>query len=167
MRLQALCCAGLLAACQPTLNWREIRIDTPSVVLTLPCKPDRGTRTVDLAGRQVAVSMVGCEAGGNTFAVAWSELPAGQTAPEWIGHWNKATLSNMRAANPGQEMPWTAPSLPQGLRVTASGQRPDGRAVQGHAAYLARGNHVYQLVVYGDRIGNEAIEPLLSGLKFP
>lgn len=167
MRLQVLCWAGLLVACQPTLNWREIRVDSPPVQLTLPCKPDRGTRTVDLAGRHVAVSMVGCDAGGSTFALAWMELPAGSAAPEWIGHWKQATLLNMRATAAVLEQPWAAPALPTGLRVQATGQRADGTPVQGQAGYLARGRHVYQMVVYGSRLSPEETEPFFAGLRLP
>lgn len=167
MRVLVLCGICLLAACQPTLNWREIRVDSPSLILMLPCKPDRGSRPVNLAGRQVTMSMVGCEAGGTTFALAWTDLPAGLSGPQWIGHWKQATLANMRAAAPALEQPWTAPSLPQGLRVQAAGQRPDGAAIQGQAGYLARGGQVFQAVVYGERLTADAIEPFFAGLKFP
>jgi hypothetical protein len=167
MRLQVLCCAGLLVACQPTLNWREIRIDTPSLLLMLPCKPDRGSRTVDLAGRQVTMSMVGCESGGNTFALAWTAVPAGMPGSEWMGHWKQATLANMRAVTPAKEVSWTAPTLPQGLLVQAAGLRPDGAAVQSQAGYLVHGGHVFQAVVYGTRLDADATEPFFGGLKFP
>ena len=40
----------------------------------LPCKPDRGSRPVELAGQKLMMHMVGCEAGGAMFAVALVEL---------------------------------------------------------------------------------------------
>jgi len=32
---------ALLAACSPTLNWREVRPEGTRLALLLPCKPDK------------------------------------------------------------------------------------------------------------------------------
>ena len=36
----------LLAACNPALNWREVRFDGLATRVLLPCKPDRAERAV-------------------------------------------------------------------------------------------------------------------------
>ncbi len=63
----ALC---LLAGCTPAFNWRDVAFDGLPVSALLPCKPDRATRTVPLAGAPRQMVMAGCEAGGATFTVA-------------------------------------------------------------------------------------------------
>jgi hypothetical protein len=60
----------LLAACSPTLNWREVQLDTAGVQALLPCKPDHAVREVQLAGATHSMEMLGCEAAGATFTVA-------------------------------------------------------------------------------------------------
>jgi hypothetical protein len=85
-----------LAACTPAFNWRDVSFDQAGVTALLPCKPDRGTRPVQLAGQSVQMSMMGCEAGGAMFTVALVQLPqaaqANQVAAEWKAG-NKATHS--------------------------------------------------------------------------
>ncbi|MFT4268410.1 MAG: hypothetical protein QM586_14520, partial [Xenophilus sp.] len=72
-----LACALLAAGCDPAFNWREVPLDDVLTAL-LPCKPDRASRTLPLGEAQVTLAMVGCEAGGATFAVA--RLPADDAA---------------------------------------------------------------------------------------
>ena len=72
---------GALAAvlgCTPAFNWREVSFDGLPVTALLPCKPDRGTRSVPLAGAPRDMVMAGCQAGGATFTVAI--VNAGDTA---------------------------------------------------------------------------------------
>ena len=66
--------ALMLAACSPALNWRSVALDGAALTATLPCKPDQATRTVELAGAPVELSMVGCDADGATFAVSHAAL---------------------------------------------------------------------------------------------
>lgn len=81
MQRKLLCLAALnLAACTPTFNWREVGFDQAGVTAVLPCKPDRGTRPVQLAGQSLNLSMLGCEAGGAMFTVSVLELPTGGSA---------------------------------------------------------------------------------------
>lgn len=90
MQRKLLCLAALsLAACTPTFNWREVGFDQGGVTAVLPCKPDRGTRPVQLAGQSLNLSMLGCEAGGAMFTVSVLELPAGSAA--------QAVLQDLRA----------------------------------------------------------------------
>lgn len=63
-----------LAACSSTFNWREVRADSTALKAMLPCKPDRAARTVPMAGRQVELRVLGCEAGGATFAVLTGDI---------------------------------------------------------------------------------------------
>jgi hypothetical protein len=64
----------VLSGCTPTFNWRDVSFEQAPVGALLPCKPDRGSRPVELAGYKATMHMAGCEAGGAMFAVAWVEL---------------------------------------------------------------------------------------------
>jgi hypothetical protein len=67
-----------LLACTPTFNWRDVSFEQAPATALLPCKPDRGSRPVELAGHKLTMHMAGCEAGGAMFAVALVELTDAQ-----------------------------------------------------------------------------------------
>lgn len=167
MRFPFLAAVLALAACTPTLNWREVRAEPTPLTVLLPCKPDRGTRTVPLGGRDTPLNMLGCDAGGATFAVAFADLgDAAQAAPV-LAQWRAATLANMRAgASTGQAFALAGGGT-QGERVTAAGQRADGSAVQSQALYFAQGARVFQAVIYADRLTGEMADTFFGGLRLP
>ncbi len=78
-----------LLACTPTFNWRDVSFEQAPVTALLPCKPDRGSRPVELAGQKLTIHMAGCEAGGAMFAIALVELSDSQQS--------KSVLSELQA----------------------------------------------------------------------
>jgi hypothetical protein len=64
----------LLNACTPAFNWRDVGFDGLPLAALLPCKPERATRIVPVAGAPRAMVMAGCEAGGAMFTVAVVQL---------------------------------------------------------------------------------------------
>lgn len=160
----------LLAACNPTFNWREVRAESVPLNAMLPCKPDKGARSVPMAGRQVDLKLLTCDAGGVTFAILAGDIGDPLRAGEVLAQWKAATLANMRA-NSAQSLeqpflPAGAMALPQSVRVAATGQRANGSKVESHAAYFARGSHVVQAVIYADRVTPEAADGFFAGLGF-
>jgi hypothetical protein len=164
----ALLAAGMVAACSPTLNWREIRVESTPLTAMMPCKPDKAARQVPMAGRNVSLTALSCEAGGATFAVLFADIGEPARLGEALAQWKKATLGNLRAPAARETPFWPAGALalPQSQQVVAAGQRPDGSKVESHAAYFAQGSRVYQAVIYAAQIGPEATESFFSGLKF-
>jgi hypothetical protein len=164
----ALACVLALAACSPTFNWREVRAEPTTLKAMLPCKPDKGERVVPMAGRQVPLQVLGCDTGGATFAVLHADIKDAARAGEVLAQWKTATLLNMKspAGREGKFDPPGGTALPQSLHVVASGQRADGSKVESHAAYFAQGSHVFQAVIYADRLKPEMAEPFFSGLQF-
>ncbi len=159
-----------LVACSPAFNWREVRPENTRLSLLLPCKPDKAQKVVPLGGRPTTLSMLGCDAGGATFAVAVADLGDASRAAPVLALWQSLTLANMKAA-PGtaQSMPLNIPGAspePAVVRVLAQGQRIDGAAVSGQAAYFARGAQVFQVVMYAPKIESEVAETFFSSLKF-
>ena len=162
-------CTSFLAACDPTFNWREVRLESSELVAMLPCKPDRATRPVSLAGQSLELTMAGCEAGGATFAVSHAALPEPSRANEVLVQWRQVTLANLRAAAP-RDAAFSikgALALPASVQTVVVGRRSDGLPVLAHAAWFARGAQVFHAVVYADKLNPEVAETFFSGLAFP
>lgn len=162
--------SGLLAlsACSPSFNWRETRLEGSTLLALLPCKPDRGSRMIPLAGRDVELHMLGCEAGGAVFAVSYADLKDADKAGVALGHWKAAMLENMHATS-SQELPFRprgASALPPSFRMVAQGNRPDGRPVVAQGAWFAHGSQVFHAVVYADNLSQEVAQTFFAGLGF-
>ena len=158
-----------LAGCSPAFNWREVRPENTRLSLLLPCKPDKAERAVPLGGQPTLLRMLGCDAGGATFAVAVADVgDAAQAAPV-LARWQELTLANMLAApGSGQPLALKIPGASAGApvtRVLAQGRRADGSAVSGQAAYFAQGAQVFQVVLYAPQIAPEVAETFFSSLK--
>lgn len=165
----ALLGAGMVAACSPTFNWREVRVDSTPLTAMMPCKPDTAARDVPMAGRQVRLTALSCGTGGATFAVLFADIGEPARLGEALAQWKAATLSNLRSAA-AQETPFLphgALALPQSLQVVARGQRADGSTVESHAAYFAHGSYVFQAVIYSGQLRPEQSVSFFAGLSFP
>ena len=168
---------ALLVGCSPAFDWRTVRVDAPGLELLLPCKPDKGSRSVPFAGQAVEMSMVGCDAGGATFAVSWAPLPTGVEVGDALGHWKSATLAHIHAVPPSAAashaafIPAGALPAPQALRTTAAGQRANGDAVVLDAAWFARqvGTTTYVLsaVLYTAKPDAMVASTFFEGIRFP
>jgi hypothetical protein len=159
---------GWLAACNPTFNWREVRPDDTRLALLLPCKPDKAEKVVPLGGRPTSLRLLGCDAGGATFALAVADLGDAARAAEVLKQWQALTLANMKAGAPqiGALMLKGAAPAPAPVLVKAQGQRADGTAVSGQAAYFAQGTQVFQAVVYAGKLAPEVADTYFSSLSF-
>lgn len=158
-----------LSACSPALNWRESSAGPAGALkLLLPCKPDRASRPMPLAGETVDLHMLGCEADGILFAVSWAEMKdASRTGPA-LAQWQAAMLAALRASTP-QVQPFAlkgADAQPGAVRVSAGGQRPNGGAVQALGVWFARGAQVFHAVMYADKLNADGTETFFSGLEF-
>jgi hypothetical protein len=166
--IAVLASACALAACSPTFDWREVRIEGTGLKAMFPCKPDNAARQVPMAGREVSLQVRGCDTGGATFALLSAEIGDPSRTGEVLAQWNAATLANMRgtATQQGPFLPRGALGLPQSQKVVARGQRQDGSPVQGHAAYFARGRHVFQAVIYTGELKPDVVDAFFAGISF-
>jgi len=156
-----------LLACSPTFNWREVHVEPAGLKAMFPCKPEHASRSVAMAGSQVSLEALACDAGGSTFAVLFADIGSGP-AGEVLGQWQAATLATLHGSA-ARKQPFRLPGaleLPQSLQMRASGQRADASPVQADAAYFAHGHDVFQAVVYAATLKPEATEPFFSGLAF-
>lgn len=102
MSLTLLLSIVALSGCSPTFNWRELNLAPASLAALFPCKPEPMVRQVNLAGQALSMTMLGCQAGGASFALAYADLQERAPAAEVLSRWRALTLGNMAAA-PEQE----------------------------------------------------------------
>jgi hypothetical protein len=171
MRPPAWATAGVLvalAACSPTLDWRELVVDGTDLVATFPCRPRRMAHTLALVGQTVQMQMSSCTDAGVTYAVSWADLgdPAAVRAA-------LEALRHSAAANLGTSEGTPVPFAPRGatpndaaMRIDIAGRLPDGRAVHEHAAFFALGMRVYQASLIGEAPSPAATDGFLAGLSF-
>ena len=174
MVLAALACT---AACTPALNWREVRMPPTRLQALLPCKPDEGTRTVTLAGQALEMRMIGCEAQGATYTLAWVALQEPGRAGAVLGAWQDATLQRIGiAAGPDAPagtafVPQGALALPQAVQWRAEGRSPEGGAVTVQAAWFAgtggAGVQAFQAAVYSPTPVPEGAAAFFDGIRLP
>lgn len=163
----------VLAACNPTFNWRELRPEGSPLLALMPCKPESATRPVPLdGGAPMDLHMHSCDTGGLTFAVAWAELGDAARMPGALNGWRRATLAAVqvdpaRADDPATTWSAAVPGATQAIGLTAEGRNHLGQPVQVRAVHFARGTQVYQAAVYGPKPGDEIAGTFFDGLKLP
>jgi hypothetical protein len=155
-----------VCACSPAFNWRDVRPADTALQVLLPCKPEVAERTVPLAGHEVVLHMLSCEAGGLTFAVSALRKPADIEATAVVQSWRQASLLSLKAQpdNLRDWVPELSGTQPRVQGWQAVGVRHDGTPVQAHVLALAQGDEVYQVAVYGPATA-EVLTALVEGIR--
>jgi len=160
--------AAGLCACNPTLNWRDVRLENTPLVALFPCKPDAAERKVTLGDDTVLLKMLGCEAGGATFTLGYADLSDPLKAGATLEQWKTATLGKL-GAPAVRSTPFVlkgALTWPQSLQVSAVGTQADGVTPLGaQLAWFTVGNRVFQAAVYSD-INSESAQPAVTDTFF-
>lgn len=165
--IYAVVALACLTACNPTFNWRDVRPDGTQLALLMPCKPDAAQKTVPLTGQPTELSLLSCDAGNVTFAVATADVKDAAKVSATLAQWQSAALANMKAAPGTPVAAFKLPGLASaGVLVKAIGQRANGQVVTSQAAYFAQGSQVFQVVMYADKVPPDVAETFFSGLKF-
>ncbi|MDI9330691.1 MAG: hypothetical protein QM527_05165 [Alphaproteobacteria bacterium] len=167
--LTLLTLAGI-SACNPALNWREVRFDDRPEKLLLPCKPERAERQVSLGETATRLRLMGCEAEGMHFTWSRLDVPLDQPPGQVLKAWQQASLSALGAD----------PALASRVRAWAvSGARADVSPVQLQAAtdsgpqaqffWWVLGAQAHQLAVYSSRKPPSAavLQTLQEGMQLP
>ncbi len=144
-RLLACLGAALLGGCSPTYNWRDYTSGDGDYRVLFPAKPSTHTRSIDLGGIRVDMTMTAAEVEGNTFAVGTAVAPDAAMAQATLPAMRQALLRNIGAADSVQP-PAPAPGAP--LEVDAAGTG-NGAPVRLVGRFVAKGARVYQVIVVG------------------
>jgi hypothetical protein len=157
--------AGLLAACSPALDWRELRPEGFGLALTLPCRPAVASRGLTLAGEAVALGLQACSVDKATFAIASALLSDPAAVPVALDQLAAASLANVDgrivAEQPAQVPGMTPQAGARRLRI--SGHLSDGQAVEIDTVVFAHGLRVYQASVVGG--ASEGRQALFDSLR--
>jgi hypothetical protein len=144
--------AALLAACNPTYNWRDYRSEGERYAVLFPAKPANQTRAVDLNGIKVAMAMTAAEVEGVTFAVGSAALPDASQA--------RHAMDAMKTA------------LVRNIGGTVVSDHEDTIEARGKTMLLighfaARDGRVYQAIVVGKAgdVQREAADTFLASFK--
>ncbi len=160
--------SGLLAACTPSLDWRETRPSDDLTVL-FPCKPDTHVRQVVIAGATQSMSLSSCSADGRTFALSHVDVAdIGQVTPVLQALQQALTDKLQSTGSPARREPASvAGATPHALalQLLVEGHRPDGRALRADSVFFCRGLRVFQATMIGERPDAQALDTFFSSLK--
>lgn len=149
----------MLAGCSPTYNWRDYTSGDGSFRVMFPAKPATHTRSIDLGGIRVDMTMTAAEVDGTTFAVGTALAPDPALAQATLPAMRQALLRNIGAVLDD------APPKPGavGLDVDATG-KGNGAPVRLVGRFMAKGARVYQVIAIGkpDAMPPEQTEQFLG-----
>jgi hypothetical protein len=156
-----------LAACTPSLDWREVRPEGSALTLLMPCRPSAQTRSVVLAGRSVRLVLTACSAGGQTWAVAAADLADPAVVEPALVELRQSAARNLGAADAAALPLAVSGATPNAasVRVGFAGHLPDGAAVQEQVALFTRGTVVFQATVVGARLPPDAVDTFFGSLR--
>jgi hypothetical protein len=165
LRLCSALLALALAACSPSLNWREVRgSDAPYVVL-LPAKPSSFARTIDLGGIKVEMSMTAAEVDDVNFAVAHAKVADASQRQAALAAMQAAMLRNIGSAQHSEKPVMLKGGVPA-TEVLATGNAGNAAktALVLHARFAVHGDHVYQAIALGPaaKLSDETADTFLS-----
>ena len=157
-----------LAACTPALDWRDVMPDGAGLQMQFPCKPNRQSRDIRLAGQRVNLTLHACAAAGLTWGLAVADV----VDPALVGP-ALTELAASAAANLGAAAGATLPLRVVGATPSAAagrqlltGKLPDGKSVQMQMAVFTRGTRVYQASVLGGRVTDDAAQTYFDAMRF-
>jgi hypothetical protein len=163
-------CVLITAGCMPTFNWREVRLDEQKIAATFPGKPDSITRTIDLAGTKLPMTMHGVRVKELSYTVAWVKLPDANSAASTLAAMQVGMMRNVGAANIDGSTTKLAPVITETqiqltdvsgkaiskvaarkVVVTQSAPSKDGGAVmQMNALFASHEGYAFQIVAIGN-----------------
>lgn len=158
--LSAFVAATVLAGCSPTYNWRDYSSGDGAFSVLFPAKPATHTRSIDLGGITVDMTMTAAEVEGTTFAVGTAVAPDAALAQATLPAMRLALLRNIGA---GESTPDKGAAA---LDVEAVG-KGNGRPVRLVGRFHAKGSRMYQVIVVGrpGAMPPEHTEQFLSSFK--
>ena len=145
----SLLAATVLAACSPQFNWRSVPNSDIGYMATFPDKPAQVTRTMDLIGLQVPLTLQAAQVQGQYFAVGTVPLsgPLLGQGPALRDALAQAVGNNISA---GQVVlkPTTWLGKPA-HELSVQGTLPSGEKAFAHARFFEHQGTLYEVLVMG------------------
>ena len=157
----------LLAGCSPKYNWRDYASPDAPYRVMFPAKPSTFTRTIDLDGMQVAMTMTAAEVDGATFAVGAAEAPDAVRAQAALEAMQVALVRNIGATVTSQNT--TVDNNGRATRDVDASGTSNGVPMHLVGHFEARGNRFYQVIAIGkaDALPAEQVEQFITSFKLP
>ncbi|MCC2961862.1 hypothetical protein LK540_15635 [Massilia sp. IC2-278] len=144
--------ATLLAGCNPTYNWRDYSSPDAPYRVMFPTKPASHTRSVDLDGVKVEMTMTAAEVEGVMFAVGTGVAEDAAGAQAAVDAMKTAMLRNIGATVQRESASAASNGDPASahksidLEATGAG---NGGPMQLTGHFESRGKRFYQVIVLG------------------
>jgi hypothetical protein len=154
-----------LAACAPSLNWRDTRPEESGVRMLFPCRPDRHERTIRIADAEMRMRMHSCSAAGAVFSLAFVDVAEPARVTPVLVAMRGAAAANLNGTAAAR--PWVVPGATPNEKsalVRVEGRLPDGRLVVEHATFFVKGLRLYQATALGDSLDADAIETFFGSI---
>ncbi len=157
---------GLLAACAPQYNWREVHGDKVPFTVLLPAKADSFTQAVTLNGAPVQMTMTAAEVDGVTFAVGTASFADETAAQNALLQMKEALIRNIAGQQSDQPVPGKELTGIRTLVLNATGSA-HGQPLQMMGRLYGAGQRVYQVIVAGNphKITGEAAETFFTSFQ--
>jgi hypothetical protein len=164
--------ATLLAACNPTYNWRDYSSQDAPFRVMFPDKPATHTRSIDLDGMKVNMTMTAVDIDGTMYAVGSAEAPDTAKAQAALGAMKTALVRNLGATITKEKSSATSSASGAGsvqrasIDIEATGVR-DGTPMKLIGHFEARNKRFYQVIVMGKEkaVMPEQTEQFMSSFK--
>ena len=144
------------AACSPQYNWRVVPNTDAGYVATFPDKPAQVTRTMDLIGLKVPLTLHAAQVDGLYFAVGTVPLQ-GELQVQSIGLRDALaqSVANNIAAGKAELKPiqWLGKA---GYEMSVTGKLPDGQAAFAQARFFEHQGILYEVLMMG---GSKQLDP--------
>lgn len=159
----------LLAACNPTYNWREYNSPDAPYHVMFPAKPATHTRAIDLNGMRVDMTMTAAEVEGVTFAVGTGTAPDPARAQAALGEMKTALVRNL-AATVKRESAAAASvaGAPAESRIDVEALgKANGQPMLLRGHFAAKDKRFYQVIVVGreQAVTAEQADQFISSFK--
>jgi hypothetical protein len=142
----SLAVALLLSGCNPTYNWRDYSSADAPYRIMFPAKPVTHTRSVDLNGMQVEMTMTAAEVEGAMFAVGTGVAPDAAQAQAAVAAMKTALVRNIGAKVEREST--VAAGTNTAVDIDAIGSA-NGQPMKLRGHFEARGKRFYQVIVMG------------------
>ena len=166
--LKIACLAGvlLLSACSPKYNWREVRGTGAPFTVMLPAKPASHARLIDLDGIAVTMTMTAAEVDGVTFAVGAAALPDTTQSQQALNAMKNGLVRNINGTIREEK---SSPAGTTPITITLEASSPPTQNSQRLllARFVAKGEHVYQVIVAGEEqaVSREEADTFFASFK--
>jgi hypothetical protein len=154
----------LLLGCNPTYNWRDYSSPEAPYRIMFPAKPATHTRSVDLDGMQVEMTMTAAEVEGVMFAVGSGVAPDAAQAQAAVAAMRTALVRNIGAKVERESE--AAAGSDAAVDIDAVGTA-NGQPMKLRGHFEAHGKRFYQVIVMGraNAVTSEHSDQFISSFK--